>query len=262
MTASGPVETVLEARDLTKSYRDRPALRQLAITLKTGRILGIIGPDGAGKTTCLRLLAGLLRPDAGQVLVCGVDVARRGAALRGLIGYMAQSYSLYGDLSVAENFRFFAAMLGVPTPQIPAMEERLLGLAMLLEHRQKAAGALSGGMYKKLALACVLSHKPKLVLLDEPTNGVDPISRRELWVFLRELVDDGTSVVIATPYMDEAERCDEVALLVEGRLVASGSPKALMAAHDASRTGTTAAANFEDVFLALSQQSQGQAVAP
>jgi ABC-2 type transport system ATP-binding protein len=243
---------VLEASQLSKSYGERPALRELSLRLVRGRILGLIGPDGAGKTTALRLLAGLMRPDAGQILVSGVDVARRGAALRGLIGYMAQAYSLYGDLSVEENFRFFAAMLGVASREIPAMEERLLGLAMLLEHKKKPAGTLSGGMYKKLALACVLSHKPPLVLLDEPTNGVDPISRRELWAFLRELVDDGTSVVIATPYMDEAERCDEVALLVDGRIVAHDNPTRLMAEHQA---GGEKGATFEDVFLALSEAS-------
>jgi ABC-2 type transport system ATP-binding protein len=168
-----------------------------------------------------------MTPDRGTIRALGYELPRQLRQARPAIGYMPQQYSLYGDLSVQENIRFFAGMYGVKKAEQRAREKRLLSIARLLEFRGRAAGALSGGMYKKLALSCSLIHAPKLLLLDEPTNGVDPISRRELWDFLLEQVAEGVAVLISTPYMDEAERCDRVGLLVDGKLVAVGTPKAL-----------------------------------
>jgi ABC-2 type transport system ATP-binding protein len=215
---------------LHKKFGDTPALHDLSLSVAPGEIVGLVGPDGAGKTTTMRIVAGLLEPDAGDVTALGQCLARELRAVRRQIGYMPQHYSLYGDLSVQENLRFFAGMYGVRRPVLLEREQRLLAIARLDEFRSRPAVALSGGMYKKLALCCALVHQPRLLLLDEPTNGVDPISRRELWYFLAELIADGVAVLITTPYMDEAERCHRVGLLVDGRLVALDAPAALQKA--------------------------------
>jgi ABC-2 type transport system ATP-binding protein len=173
------------------------------------------------------MAAGLLAPDGGGIRVLGRELGRGLRGLRAQVGYMPQQYSLYADLTVQENLRFFAGMYGVQRKKMLECEERLLGIARLSEFRGRAAGALSGGMYKKLALACALIHSPRLLLLDEPTNGIDPISRRELWDFLKELLSEGVGVLISTPYMDEAERCDRVGLMVAGSLVALDRPSRL-----------------------------------
>jgi ABC-2 type transport system ATP-binding protein len=203
------------------------AVDRFSLSVAPGEVFGLIGPDGAGKTTTMRLVAGLMAPDSGTITVLGFDIARETRRARVSVGYMPQQYSLYGDLSVQENLRFFAGMYGVPKRAMLEREKRLLGIARLEEFRGRPAAALSGGMYKKLALSCALIHSPKLLLLDEPTNGVDPISRRELWAFFEELVDEGVAVFVSTPYMDEAERCDRVGLLVEGKIVATGTPRDL-----------------------------------
>jgi ABC-2 type transport system ATP-binding protein len=199
----------------------------------------------------MRLVAGLLMPDEGTVTALGFEIPKRIAGARPRIGYMPQQYSLYGDLSVAENLRFFAGLYGVARSAFRERSERLLGMARLAEFRARPAAALSGGMYKKLALSCALIHAPSLLLLDEPTNGVDPVSRRELWAFLREQVVGGVAVLYSTPYMDEAARCDRVGLVVDGRIRATGRPADLIAAHP------DPAASFEDVFLALTAAEGG-----
>ena len=224
---------VLELARLTKSFGDTLAVDAVTLAVEPGEIVGLVGPDGAGKTTTMRMVAGLITPTGGGVHILGHDVARELQAIRGVVGYMPQQFSLYGDLSVQENLRFFAGMYGVSRAALLTRERRLLGIARLEEFRDRAAAALSGGMYKKLALSCALIHEPRLLLLDEPTNGVDPISRRELWALLKELVGAGVGVLISTPYMDEAERCDRIGLLVEGRLIALDSPAGLRASfHD------------------------------
>jgi ABC-2 type transport system ATP-binding protein len=238
---------------LAKKFGETTALAGLDLEVAPGEVFGLVGPDGAGKTTAMRLAAGLLEPDAGSVTALGIDVPKRIAEVRPRIGYMPQQYSLYGDLSVAENLRFFAGMYGVPRRTYRERAAQLLGMAHLAEFRERPAAALSGGMYKKLALACALVHAPELLLLDEPTNGVDPLSRRELWAFLREQVGRGVAVLYSTPYMDEAARCDRVGLVVDGRIRATGRPAELVAAHP----GT--ASSFEDVFLALTSDPAAEA---
>jgi ABC-2 type transport system ATP-binding protein len=220
----------IEAVGLKRSFGDRPAVDGLNLRVEAGEIFGLVGPDGAGKTTTLRMVTGLVTPVAGSVRLLGLDPFEEGEAARELLGYMPQRYSLYGDLTVEENLAFFAEMFCLDKEAFLKRRERLLGLTRLDAFGSRRADALSGGMYKKLALACALLHRPKVLVLDEPTNGVDPLSRRELWDLLHEFIAEGVAVVLATPYMDEAARCHRVGLLYEGRLLEEGSPQALLAA--------------------------------
>lgn len=201
------------------------ALRGVSLEVRRGEMFGLIGPDGAGKTTTLRLVLGLLAPAAGTVRTCGVDPLRRPAELAGRAGYLSQRFSLYGDLSVDENVAFFAEIHGVDNWR--PRRDRLLERLRLAEFRSRLAERLSGGMRQKLALACTLIHTPELLVLDEPTTGVDPVSRRDFWKLLVGLQRDGLTILLTTPYMDEAERCQRVALLDHGRILARGVPAAL-----------------------------------
>jgi len=231
--SAGPV---LEAQGIGRSFGKVTAVRALDLALLPGRIHGLVGPDGAGKTTTIRMLAGLLTPDHGRVLLLGRPL-RGDAAQRSALGYMPQAYSLYADLSVEENLRFFADLAGLRRAEYRERRRRLLQITRLEPFSGRRAGALSGGMYKKLALACSLLHRPRVLLLDEPTNGVDPISRRELWALLHELAAEGTAILISTPYMDEAERCSWVGLIDHGAFILQGEPRRLIAeaAHAAVR---------------------------
>ena len=214
--------------DLTRTFGDIHAVDGLNMVVPTGRIYGLVGPDGAGKTTTLRMLCGAILPSAGQATVCGLDVARDPEGVRRRIGYMPQRFSLYGDLSVRENMVFFADVYGVPRAEQGPLLERLLAFSRLGPFRDRRAEALSGGMKQKLALACALIHKPDLLMLDEPTTGVDPISRREFWDILRDAVErDGMTVLVSTPYMDEADRCHQVGFMRAGKIMASGTPREL-----------------------------------
>jgi len=228
-TASSPAEPVLRVEGLRRSFGATEAVAGLSLSVRPGEVYGLVGPDGAGKTTTMRLVAGLMTPDEGSVRVRGLQMPRQAAEAHAHMGYMPQQYSLYGDLTVQENLRFFAGMYGVGRKVLRQRQARLMGITRLDRFLDRPAAALSGGMYKKLALACALVHEPRLLLLDEPTNGVDPISRQELWSFLGELLEGGVAVLVSTPYMDEAERCDRVGLLLAGRLVAEGSPAELRA---------------------------------
>lgn len=222
------MEDAIIISDLARRFGDVRAVEGLSLRAPAGRIYGLIGPDGAGKTTALRILCGALRPDRGQALVGGHDVARDPEAVRRQIGYMPQRFSLYGDLTVRENMRFFADAYAVPARDQPALMERLLAFSRLGPFQGRRADALSGGMKQKLALACALIHRPAALLLDEPTTGVDPVSRREFWDILRDAVgQDGMTVLVATPYMDEADRCHTVGFMRAGRLMASGTPREL-----------------------------------
>lgn len=222
------VSNAIETTDLSRAFGAIQAVAGLNLQVPAGRIYGLVGPDGAGKTTTLRMLCGVLQPDAGQAQVMGIDVVRDPERVRRRLGYMPQRFSLYGDLTVRENMRFFADAYGVPRAEQPPLIERLLNFSGLGRFQTRRADALSGGMKQKLALACTLIHKPAVLLLDEPTTGVDPVARREFWDILRDAVNhDGVTVLVSTPYMDEADRCHEVGFMRAGNLMASGTPRDL-----------------------------------
>ncbi len=221
---------VLRALELNKSFGTVTAVCGINLDIEAGAVVGLVGPDGAGKSTLLRLFMGLLRPTSGKVTIDGLDVERDAARVKEAVGYMPQHFSLYGDLTVAENMRFFADLYGVEREAFVARRAELLRFSALAPFEDRPARQLSGGMQKKLALACNLFHTPRVLFLDEPTTGVDPVSRRELWALLGQLNQSGTTIVLSTPYMDEAARCHRVALIFEGRLLAYGTPAAVVAA--------------------------------
>jgi ABC-2 type transport system ATP-binding protein len=237
---AAPPPPALEARGLHKRFGETLALRGLSFSVPAGSLFGLVGPDGAGKTTAIRALAGLLVPEEGEARVLGRDPRRGGAGFRETLGLMPQQYSLYRDLTVGENLHFFSRLYCLPRREFRARAERLLALTRLSRFVDRRADQLSGGMYKKLALACALLHEPRVLLLDEPTNGVDPVSRRELWALLHEFVAGGMTVLVSTPYMDEAERCSRVGLVHLGRLLLEGEPHALLGGHQ----------SFEELFVA------------
>lgn len=212
---------------LTREFGDIKAVDSLNIEIAHGEIFGLVGPDGAGKTTTLRLLCGLLDPTEGQAWVAGHDVASNGESVRDSIGYMAQRFGLYGDLSVEENMTFYADLFSISRAERGRLMAGLLKMTRMEPFRKRQARRLSGGMKQKLALMCTLLHRPKILLLDEPTNGVDPVSRRDFWVILYQLVKDGITVLVTTAYMDEAERCNRVGMMHRGRLIHCDSPEAI-----------------------------------
>lgn len=224
---SGANDSVIEARGLVRDYGSLRAVAGVDLSVKPGELYGLVGPDGAGKSTTISCLAGLLAPTQGTVRILGQDPLARRSAAREQLGLMPQQYSLYGDLSIAENLQFFGRLFGLSREAFRTRSERLLGITRLARFVDRRADALSGGMYKKLALACALLHQPRVLLMDEPTNGVDPVSRRELWELIYELLGDGMAVLVSTPYMDEASRCHRVGLLHEGKIIAEGAPNAL-----------------------------------
>ena len=217
----------VEFRDVRKSFGATKAVDGLSFDVKKGEMFGVIGPDGAGKTTSLRLICGLLAADAGEVRMLGVEPFRDRRTATAAIGYLSQRFSLYGDLSIDENIAFFAEIHGVT--DFKERRTRLLAMTGLEPFRGRLADRLSGGMKQKLALACTLVHQPQMLVLDEPTTGVDPVSRREFWKLLAEFLAQGLTILMATPYLDEAERCGRVALVSDGKLLALDSPKQLAA---------------------------------
>jgi ABC-2 type transport system ATP-binding protein len=246
MASGGPEGApAIEARGLFRRFGAVQALAGLSFRVDRGELYGLIGPDGAGKTTAIRAVAGLLEPDQGEARVLGLDPLRD-PSVRERLGLMPQQYSLYRDLTVAENLQFFARLSALPRAVFRERADRLLGITRLAPFTDRRADQLSGGMYKKLALACALLHQPEVLLLDEPTNGVDPVSRRELWALLHEFVEGGMAVVISTPYMDEAERCHRVGLVHHGQLLLEGAPERLLAAHEAAGHPRP---SFEELFI-------------
>jgi drug efflux transport system ATP-binding protein len=213
-----------------KRYGELTAVDQLSLTIERGEMFGLIGPDGAGKTTSIRMACGLLRADSGEIRILGHDPVKQHRAVTSALGYLSQRFSLYGDLSIDENIAFFAEIHGVR--RYEASRDRLLDMTQLAPFRSRRADRLSGGMKQKLALACTLVHEPKILLLDEPTTGVDPVSRREFWKLLSEFLSRGLTIVMSTPYLDEAERCSRVALLHDGHLLAVDRPQHLQAHLD------------------------------
>jgi len=217
----------IRASALTKRFPGVIAVDRLSFEVRAGEIFGLVGPDGAGKSTTLRMLAGVLTPDSGSAEVAGFDVGRDPEGAKRSISYMPQRFGLYEDLTVDENIRFYADLFGVRRAQREQRAQRLLAAAGLAEFRSRLAGKLSGGMKQKLGLVCALIHTPKVILLDEPTNGVDPVSRRDFWAILYSLLAEGVAILISTSYLDEAERCQRVALLHQGRLLFCDTPAEL-----------------------------------
>lgn len=222
--------TAVEVLDLTRDFDGLTAVKGLTFSVERGELFGLVGPDGAGKTTTLRMLAGVLRPTAGDARVGGISVTRDPEAVKSGIAYMPQRFGLYTDLTVMENLTFYADLYRVSKRERPARLQRLFEFSDLEPFKDRLAGALSGGMKQKLGLSCALIHQPDVLLLDEPTFGVDPISRRDLWLIVHEMVAQGVTVVVSTAYMDEAERFDRLALLYRGRMLAIDTPDALRSA--------------------------------
>ncbi|MBI2516268.1 MAG: ABC transporter ATP-binding protein [Opitutae bacterium] len=223
--------TAIHATGLRRTFGELVAVDALDLAVREGEIFGLVGPDGAGKTTTMRMLTGILPPTAGTAQVAGCDVARDSERLKEHIGYMSQRFGLYPYLTVIENIDFYADIYSVPRRERAARTERLLAFSSLTPFQQRLAGHLSGGMKQKLGLACALIHTPRVLFLDEPTNGVDPVSRRDFWRILYQLVREGVTLFVSTAYLDEAERCNRLALLHEGRLLGLGTPdevKAMM----------------------------------
>jgi ABC-2 type transport system ATP-binding protein len=218
---------MIRAVNLTRKFGAMTAVDHLNVEIAKGEIFGLVGPDGAGKTTTLRLLCGLIDPSEGEAWVAGHNVAREPDAVKDQIGYMAQRFGLYGDLTVDENMFFYADLFALAKAERDSLIQRLLRMTRMEPFRARRAANLSGGMKQKLALMCTLLHHPQILFLDEPTNGVDPVSRRDFWAILYQLVRDGLTVFVTTAYLDEAERCNRVGLMNQGRMIQCASPQAL-----------------------------------
>jgi ABC-2 type transport system ATP-binding protein len=223
------LQSAIMTEGLTKSFPGVRAVDGLSFDVRAGEIFGLVGPDGAGKTTTLRMLAGILPPDAGRATVAGCDVVRNPESAKRTLSYMPQRFGLYEDLTVDENIRFYADLFGVHKSERDPRSTQLLKAAGMSEFRMRMAGKLSGGMKQKLGLVCALIHRPKVILLDEPTTGVDPVSRRDFWRILYELIAEGVAILTSTAYLDEAERCHRVALMHQGKLLFSDTPANLEA---------------------------------
>ena len=223
-------QSIVRVDKLTRIFKKKiTALHDLDLSILRAEIFGLVGPDGAGKTTALRIMAAVMTPTSGRVMIAGHDSVKDAEEIRAFVGYMPQKFSLYGDLSVRENLEFYADIFGVHGAERQRRFEQVLSFAHMSHITDRRAGKLSGGMQKKLGLACTLIHRPAVLLLDEPTTGVDPVSRREFWDLLTELHLQGTTIVVSTPYMDEVERCNRIGLLFKSQLIECGTPRAIKA---------------------------------
>jgi len=253
------MSALIDAQELVKTFGELRAVAGVSLAVAAGEAYGLVGPDGAGKTTTLRMLVGALTPDSGTVRVAGHDLRRATEQARAHIGYLPQRFSLYGDLTVTENLRFFGQMRGVEGRDLDARAAELLGFVGLRGFEDRRADRLSGGMKQKLGLACALIHRPRVLLLDEPTGGVDPVTRQDFWQLIIRVVAEGAAVLVSTPYMDEAARCNRLGFLSNGRLLVEGAPRERttglagrvleLAAHpkEAARRATLADPDVEDV---------------
>ena len=240
---------IIETSELTRRFGALVAVDHLNLTVAKGEIFGLVGPDGAGKTTTVRMLCGLMDPSEGSARVAGHDVARESRAVKDQIGYMAQRFGLYQDLTVEENMVFYADLFGITGEERDNLTAQLLRMTRMEPFRARQAGRLSGGMKQKLALMCTLLHRPQILFLDEPTNGVDPLSRRDFWAILYQLLQDGITIFMTTAYLDEAERCNRVGLLHRGKLIRCSAPDAMK-----RETGT---ANMEGAFIKAIHEAEG-----
>jgi len=245
------MEPIIETRELTRRFGAIVAVDHLNLTVPRGEIFGLVGPDGAGKTTTLRMLCGLLDPTEGSARVAGFDVAHESQSVKDQIGYMAQRFGLYGDLTVQENMNFYADLFGIMGAERQRLTVDLLRMTRMEEFRGRQAGRLSGGMKQKLALMCTLLLHPQILFLDEPTNGVDPVSRRDFWAILYQLLKDGITVFMTTAYLDEAERCNRVGLMHKGKLIRCSAPEIMK-----QETGS---ANLEGAFIKTIQMVEEEA---
>ncbi len=245
------MEPIIETRGLTRRFGELTAVDHLDLSVNRGEIFGLVGPDGAGKTTTLRMLCGLMDPSEGSARVAGHDAARESQAVKDQIGYMAQRFGLYNDLTVEENMYFYGDLFDVTGARREELARRLLRMTRMEPFRARQAGKLSGGMKQKLALMCTLLHRPQILFLDEPTNGVDPVSRRDFWAILYQLLKDGITIFMTTAYLDEAERMNRVGLLHRGRLIHCAPPEELRR--------QTGAANLEGAFIGLIEAAEARA---
>jgi len=243
------MSSIIETRELTKRFAALTAVDHLNLTVARGEIFGLVGPDGAGKTTTVRMLCGLMDPTEGSATVAGHDVARESQAVKDQIGYMAQRFGLYTDLTVRENMDFYADLFGITGAERDRLSAQLLRMTRMEPFTNRQAGRLSGGMKQKLALMCTLLHRPQILFLDEPTNGVDPVSRRDFWAILYQLLKDGITIFMTTAYLDEAERCNRVGLLHKGKLIRCETPEEMKR--------TTSSANLEGAFIKTIHQVEG-----
>jgi ABC-2 type transport system ATP-binding protein len=243
------MDAIIETRDLSKRFGALTAVDHLNLSVARGEIFGLVGPDGAGKTTTVRMLCGLMDPTEGSARVAGHDVSRESQAVKDQIGYMAQRFGLYTDLTVRENMDFYADLFGITGAERDRLSVQLLRMTRMEPFTNRQAGRLSGGMKQKLALMCTLLHHPQILFLDEPTNGVDPVSRRDFWAILYQLLKDGITIFMTTAYLDEAERCNRVGLLHKGRLIRCETPEAMKRA--------TASPNLEGAFIKTIHQVEG-----
>lgn len=218
---------IIDVHNLRKSFGELEAVRGVDLQVEQGEIFGLLGPDGAGKTTTIRMLVGIMDPSEGTGTVLGRNLLSEREEIKKHIGYVSQRFSLYGDLTIAENLDFFSEIYEIPVSERREREERMLDFSRLRPFTRRLAQNLSGGMKQKLALSCTLMHEPKLLFLDEPTTGVDPVSRRDFWKILYQLVAEGMTLVVSTPYMDEAERCTRLAMMDKGRVVRLDTPAGL-----------------------------------
>jgi ABC-2 type transport system ATP-binding protein len=247
--ASAPPAIITEA--LHKRFGDLVAVDSLTLTIPKGEIFGLLGANGSGKTTTIRMLTGLMPPTSGSATVAGVDVVHDPESVRHRLGYMSQRYGLYDDLTAEENLRFYAGLYGLVGREGKARVEEQIAALDFTARRRQLAGTLSGGWKQRLSLACATSHRPDVLFLDEPTAGVDPAARRHFWEMIRELAHGGTTILVTTHYMDEAERCDRLAILWRGRLEAVGRPHEI--------TAQLGAPTLEDAFIALQLRDQAAA---
>jgi ABC-2 type transport system ATP-binding protein len=248
------MESIIETRDLTRRFGPITAVDHLNLIVPRGEIFGLVGPDGAGKTTTLRMLCGLLDPTEGSAKVAGFDVALESQSVKDQIGYMAQRFGLYSDLTVQENMDFYADLFGIVGAERQRLTVDLLRMTRMDPFRSRQAGRLSGGMKQKLALMCTLLHHPQILFLDEPTNGVDPVSRRDFWAILYQLLKDGITIFMTTAYLDEAERCNRVGLMHKGKLIRCSAPDVMKQ--------ETGASNLEGAFIKTIHMVEEQAARP